>query len=299
MDIAREGAALPKKKRPDFAIVTNDYATGPELLRILDGAGIKTLFAYSRILAAPELDDAGRPRGRYQNWLGSLEPKAGDAGYMTAHALIAHARAAHAAGPDGKLHLLAIGGDRSSTSSILRDEGMRRAVAQAHDVVLEQEVFAEWSRDKAAEQSAGLFERYPAVRLVWAGNDLMAFGAMQSLELRGGKPGRDVFFSGVNTSREAMEDVRNGRLTALAGGHFICGAWALVLLYDYAHGHDFADEGLELERTMFMLFSPADAERFTERYGSMDFGKVDFRRFSKVLNPGLKRYDFDFRQLMD
>jgi ABC-type sugar transport system substrate-binding protein len=298
MDIAREIAALPPGKRPQFAIVTNDYATGPELLRILDGAGIKTLFAYSRILAAPELADAGRPRGHYKGWLGSLEPRAEDAGFMTARAIIERARAAGAFGPDGKLHMLAIGGDRSSTTSILRDEGMRRAVAADPGVVLEQEVFAGWTRDRAAAQSAGLYERYPAARLVWAGNDLMAFGAMQSWEQRGGKPGKDAFFSGVNTSHEAMQDLGSGRLSALAGGHFICGAWALVLLYDYAHGHDFADEGLELERPMFMLFTAADAQRFEQRFGDMNFDHIDFRRYSKALNPKLTRYDFSFRQLM-
>jgi ABC-type sugar transport system substrate-binding protein len=298
MDIAREIAALPPRERPQFAIVTNDYATGPELLRILDSAGIKTLFAYSRILAAPELADAGRPRGRYKGWLGSIEPRAGDAGYMTANALIARARAAHAFSADGKLHMLAIGGDRSSTTSILRDEGMRRAVAEHADVVLEQEVIAGWTRDKAAEQSAGLYERYPDAHLIWAGNDLMAFGAMQSWEQRGGTPGKDAFFSGINTSQEALADIRNGRLAALAGGHFICGAWALVLLYDYAHGRDFADEGLELERPMFMLFTPKDARRFEQRYGGTNFDNIDFRRYSKVLNPKLRQYDFDFRQLM-
>jgi ABC-type sugar transport system substrate-binding protein len=298
VDLAREIAALPKEKRPDFAVVTNDYATGPELLRILDGAGIKVLFAYSRILSAPELIDAGRPRERFKGWLGSIEPRAEDAGHMTAQALFAKARAAHAFGPDGKLHLLAIGGDRSSTTSILRNDGMRRAVAEAKDVVLEQETYAAWTREKAAEQSAELFQRYPSVRMVWAGNDLMAFGAMQSWEKRGGKPGADGFFSGINTSTEAMDAVKSGRLAALAGGHFICGAWAMVLLYDYAHGRDFADEGLELDRPMFTLFSPAEAGRYEARFGAMDFSRVDFRRYSKVLNPKLKRYDFSFGQLM-
>jgi ABC-type sugar transport system substrate-binding protein len=298
MDIAREIAALPASNRPDFAIVTNDYATGPELLRILDGAGIKTLFAYSRIIAVPELVDAGQPRERFKGWLGSLEPRADDAGYLTANALLKRARAARAFGPDGKLHMLAIGGDRSSTTSMLRDQGMRRAVSDSEDVVLEQETFAEWRRDKAAEQSESLYARYPSVRMVWAGNDQMAFGAMDSWEKRGGIAGKGAFFSAINTSRAAMEDLRSGRLTALAGGHFMCGAWALVLLYDYSHGHDFADEGLELERPMFMLFSAANADRYMSRFGDMDFSRIDFRRFSKVLNPKLRRYDFNFGQLM-
>jgi ABC-type sugar transport system substrate-binding protein len=297
LDIAREIAARPRDRRPDYVIVTNDYDTGPELLRILDGAGIKTFLAYSS-LSASEREDLGGPRSRYKGWLGSLEPHAEDAGYLTAMELIAAGRKAGARAKDGKLHMIAIAGDRTTPSSIRRNEGMSRAVADAGDVVLDQVVYAAWARDKSAEQSEWLFERHKDARMVWAGNDLMAFGAMQSWEKRGGAPGSDAWFSGVNTSREAMDAVRSGRLAALAGGHFITGAWVVVMLYDHAHGRDFADEGLELDRPMFALFDAASAERYLELFGDGDFERIDFRRYSKALNAKLKRYDFDFAQLL-
>ena len=69
---------------------------------------------------------------------------------------------------------------------------MRRAVNEAGDVVLDQEVYGAWSREKAAEQSEWLFQRHPLARLIWAGNDLMAFGAMDAAESLGLKPGRDL-----------------------------------------------------------------------------------------------------------
>src|SRR5215472_6750233 len=178
----------------------------------------------------------GAPRGKYKGWLGSLEPQAEDAGYVTARALIERGKKEKAFEPDGKLHMLAIAGDRSTPSSINRNLGMHRAVAEAPMVVLEEEVYAAWARENAAQQAESLYRRYPDVKLVWAGNDLMAFGAMASWEKRGGKPGVDAWFSGVNTSTEALEAVKSGRLTSLAGGHFITGAWALVMIYDYHHG---------------------------------------------------------------
>jgi hypothetical protein len=125
----------------------------------------------------------------------------------------------------------------------------------------------------------------------------MAFGAMQAFEKRGGVPGTDAFFSGVNTSKEAMDGLANGRLSALAGGHFICGAWAVVMIYDYAHGRDFRDEGLDLDRPMFTSFDATTAGIFQARYGE-SFDSVDFRRYSKALNPKLARYNFDFGQLL-
>ena len=47
-------------------------------------------------------------------------------------------------------------------------------------VVLDQLVVAGWSRERARMKSAWLFDRYPDARLVWAGNDLMAFGGFYS-----------------------------------------------------------------------------------------------------------------------
>src|SRR4051812_44459311 len=48
---ARALAAMPQGARPEYAVITNDNGTGPELLRILDAAGIKTFLAYSAISA--------------------------------------------------------------------------------------------------------------------------------------------------------------------------------------------------------------------------------------------------------
>jgi ABC-type sugar transport system substrate-binding protein len=228
LEIAREMVARPAGKRPEYIVVTDDYSVADRLLAIIDPAGVKTFLAYSSI-PVDQRGGIGSPRGKYKGWLGSLEPQAEDAGYLTARALIERGKREKAFGPDGKLHMLAIAGDRSTPSSINRNQGMRRAVAEAPMVVLEEEVYAAWARENAAQQAESLYRRYPEVKLVWAGNDLMAFGAMAAWEKRGGKPGVDAWFSGVNTSTEALEAVKSGRLTSLAGGHFITGAWALVI----------------------------------------------------------------------
>ena len=295
-DFARELVARPPGQRPDYVVFSNDYGTGAELLRIFEGSGIRCFLAFSK----PPADGptgAGQPRERFKHWIGSLEPRAEDAGYLTARALIEKGRAAKAQGPDGKLHLLALAGDRTTTASVLRNEGMRRAVREAGDVVVAQEVYADWSREKAAEQAAWLWQRHPQARLVWAGNDLMAFGAMAAWEQRGGVPGKTAWFSGINTSDEAMAALKSGRLAALAGGHFITGAWALVMVYDHHRGRDFADEGLALERSMFTLFNERTADIFLARFGDRA-EPVDYRRYSKVLNPQVRRYEFGFEQLL-
>src|SRR5436309_15109230 len=87
LDIAREMVARPADKRPEYIVITNDYAVGAELLRIIDGAGVKSFLAYSSI-PLDQRGDVGAHRTKYKGWLGSLEPQAEDAGYLTARALI-------------------------------------------------------------------------------------------------------------------------------------------------------------------------------------------------------------------
>src|SRR5450830_527126 len=79
----------------------------------------------------------GGPREKYDFWLGTLEPRAEDAGYLTAKMLIEKGRRAQLRGSDGLLHVIAIAGDRSTPSSAARNAGLQRALAEASDVVLE------------------------------------------------------------------------------------------------------------------------------------------------------------------
>lgn len=125
--IARDIIARPR--HPDFVVFSNDYATAPELLRMFDAAGIKTFLAYSGIAESADRAASGHPRERYKGWLGALEPHADEAGYLTARELIAKGRAAGLHARDGKLHLLAIAGDRSKPSKAAAWRHWRAAIS--------------------------------------------------------------------------------------------------------------------------------------------------------------------------
>ncbi|MBV8657327.1 MAG: ABC transporter substrate-binding protein [Burkholderiales bacterium] len=295
-EIVRDVVARPANRRPDYLIITDERGMGLPQLKVADAAGIKTFFAFSSPLAETR-QQVGYPRGRYPHWIGSLEPDSTEAGFQTAIALIQRAVREKRYGPDGRLHLIAISGDHATSTSINREMGLKQALERAPNVTLDQVVYGDWARDKARLQADVLFKRYPSASMVWAGNDQMAFGAMEALEASGGSPGKDKYFSGINTSEDAMADVRSGRMEALSGGHFMTGAWALIMLYDYEHGKDFASEGLELKKPMFMLFDAQSAALYKTRFGE-GIRDVDFMRFSKVGRPALKQYDFRFAQLM-
>lgn len=290
LQLGRELAARAPTRRPDYVILVNEKGTLVQNAQALGAVGIRSFAAFSGLL--PQERASWAPRQGLPLLLGSLEPGGAEAGYLTAKALIVQGLQQSLRAADGRVHLLAIAGDRSTPVSIARNEGMRRAMTEAPQAVLDELAYADWKREQAAELMRGLLQRRPLARLVWAGSDQIAFGAMELAQQEGRTPGREMLFSGINTSTEAMQALIAGRLSALAGGHFMCGAWALLMLYDHHHGRDFADEGLELDRPMFMLFDARSAQRYLDRFGK-GIGGLDFRPYSKHLNPRLKRYQFE------
>lgn len=295
IELVRQITQRPVQERPDYLIVSGEKRTLIDQLELTEPIGLPVFLLNNTPVPADRLT-LGQPRTRFKNWLGALTAQPQTAGYETARALIEAGIQRGQSDSVGQLHMVALSGTYSTGSSILRNQGLEQALAEFPQVVLHQMVQSDWNRYKSHGQMLHLLRRYPQVTLVWCGNDEMAFGAIQAAQEEGLIPGKDILVSGINTSREAMQDVIDGQLTALAGGHYMTGAWALVVLYDYHQGIDFADvEGSEMDRPLFMLFSPEQARAFLEGKGM----PPDFRRYSKWLHPELTRYDFNYRQIWE
>ncbi|HEY6898003.1 MAG TPA: ABC transporter substrate-binding protein [Rhodocyclaceae bacterium] len=294
IDLARQIAARPQ--RPDYLVTVNEKLVAGEILQLTAASGIKVFLINNNL--SPEQEAAlGKPRQRLPHWIGSLVPNNEDAGYRMAEQLIEAGKRQFP--KQAKLEMFALGGDRATAAGIEREAGLHRALQAHPEISLRQLTYGEWSRARGREQAEVLFQRYPEARLIWAANDQMAFGAMDAAVQRKLEPGKDVLLSGLNNSLEAMEARASGRLAALASGHFTTGGWAMVMLYDYHHGKDFAQVG-PLERTepLFMMLDAGQAKRFVELFGESRFEPIDFRSFSRVHNPKLKDYRFSLQPLL-
>lgn len=286
----------PAQQRPDYVIVVGEKATLAAQLAAAELADIPVFLAFNSVIGEAH-EEVGFPRQRYRHWLGSLVPVAEEGGYIAARALIQEAR--QSLPTDQPLKMIAIAGDRSTHTSIERNRGLERALLEFPETTLLQKVYADWSYGKALEQTSHLLRRYPDVRLIWTASDLQGFAAAEAARHLGLTPGRDVFISALNATPAALDAVLSGELSALAGGHHMAGAWAMVLLYDYHHGQDFlATEGTaELKFSMFSLLDRAAAARLVERRKSQS--RTDFCQFSRVCNPKLEAYDFSYARWLD
>jgi ABC-type sugar transport system substrate-binding protein len=200
---------------------------------------------------------------------------------------------------EGKIVMAGLGGHPSESAAIERNKGFERALEENPDIAFKQLVPARWNQDEAQQKTEGLFRRYPDIGVIWAANDPMALGAMRAAQSIGRTPGKDFITGGVDWIGPALEAIRAGALHTSIGGHFMEGGWVMVLLYDYAHGRDFARDGGAARFSEMAGLRADNLDIYLDKFRNRDWDRVDFTKFSKVKNPELKTYDFGLDKILD
>jgi ABC-type sugar transport system substrate-binding protein len=278
---------LAQRPPPDFLIATNDLSAGGKVVELANAAHVKT------ILLNNDLNEShAEPRTKYPYWLGSIVPDHEGAGYGIATEILTAAQEL----PHRPLKILALTGDATTPASVERVRGLERGIKVMSGLLGPNSVqlvgvrYLDWT-EKTAEASVREFVKSgPHIDALWAANDPMALGAITALKAAGYHPGVDVMVGGLNWSQPAVERVLSHEMVVTYGGHFLLGAWAMVVIRDYVDGRDFAEEDVRLEFPMGAFDLPV-AQRFP-KIGTVDWNKVDFSRFSKTRNPSLARYNF-------
>jgi ABC-type sugar transport system substrate-binding protein len=275
---------LAERPAPDYLIATNDKDVGDEIVKLADAAHVKT------ILLNNDLD--GEPRTKYRDWLGSIVPDHEGAGYGIATAILTEAERL----TNRPLKILALTGDATTQASIERVRGLKRGVSVMSGLLGPNSVqlvgvrYLDWTAKTAEASMREFLQSGPHIDALWAANDPMALGAIAALKEAGYRPGVDVMVGSLNWSQAAVDRVLKHEMVVTYGGHFLLGAWAMVVLRDYKDGRDFAEEDVRLQFPMSAFDLPV-ARRFPE-IGKVDWNRVDFTRFSKTRNPAVTRYSF-------
>src|SRR5262252_9569575 len=281
-------------RRPalDYLIATNDVDAGGEIIKIADAAHLKLIFLNNE-LEKKDWIEYGEPRAKYKSWLGSITPDHEGAGYGIATAILTEAARLKTSRP---LRVLALTGDAATPASVERVQGLKRGIdvmtklLGPGSVGLVDVRYLDWSAATAEKSVREFSQTGPRIDALWAANDPMALGAMTALRERGYAPGKDVLIGGLNWSQDAVDKVLSGEMVLTHGGHFLQGAWAMVILRDHYDGRDFAEEDVRLQVPMGVIDLPI-ARRFPE-IGKIDWRKVDFTKFSKTRNPAVSHYEF-------
>ncbi|MBG0790560.1 MAG: ABC transporter substrate-binding protein [Desulfovibrionaceae bacterium] len=283
--------AIYRPAPPDYVVFIYQAKNSLDMLDMLDRADIKSVICNTDVIAA-ERNAAGSPRGRHKNWIGHLFPDDILAGRMLADRLIKRGFELGLTDNDGVLHLPGIGGSRDTTSGLHRKKGLEQAINRTPKVFLERYVWTDWTRDTARTKTLRLLDMYPDCRVFWSIHDETALGTLDAADAKGFHPRKNFLAGGVGWAEEGLDAVRDGRLEALVGGHFMDGAWSLIMIFDYHNGHDFADPLPTLHSEMRLL-DQDNVDDYLPLLDRANWKRIDFGQFTKTRNPRRTRYDFN------
>lgn len=192
--------------------------------------------------------------------------------------------------------MFALSGDSSTLAGIQREAGMLRAVAESEHVGLVRVIPVNWNEETAYERARDLLS-HSSFDAIWAANDAIAIGAQRAATEMGHAPGHDVSFVGLNWSLRGMHEVRKGTLTMSHGGHFLAGAWAIVILNDHFKGAATDRAPMDIHFKMSPI-TPDNVDLYLERLGDRNWDKIDFAGFSKTAT-GSSDYDFSATAVLE
>lgn len=271
---------------PDYVVIVNEKSAGPQLLETLARSPAK-VFVIHNDITAEQRRTTGNERERYPRWIGSAVPDNARGGWRLMEELYRQT-------PGREPLILGITGDPATPVSHERAQGVADYVAQAGRGRILQLANGDWSYADGERKADVLLARYPEANLMWAANDSMALGALRAAKARSAA----VRVGGMGGWPDAIESLAAGELAATAAGHYLIGAWAIVLLHDHYRGADFAPRGGAAQKLDYLVVVNRERVAHYDRGLFQDAAAIDYRSYSRALRPRSGGYDFRIDKLL-
>lgn len=283
-----------KRPKPDFIIAIFYRMMSKNILELSKKNDIP-IFIVNTNISVDEINIIGNPREKYENFLGVFASNEQFAGYSLAKYLIKESKKQN---PNKTIKIIGISGPKEAVEAVERNKGLLKAVSEEDNVVLHQLVYGNWNKETAYHQTARLLKRYTNnIDIIWTASDEMSIGAKKAIDESGDSD--LILTGGVDWSKEGILAVKDELIDVTVGGHFMNGGFALVLLYDYFNGIDFKKElGSQIKLNMSLL-SKKNVNKYLNKFTENDWNEIDFKKYSKHLNPKLKKYDFSIDTLFN
>jgi ABC-type sugar transport system substrate-binding protein len=280
-EVAKRAAA------PDYVIIVNEKLTAKQMLNTFAGSPAKVFVMHNDLTPEQRLE-TGNERARIRNWIGTATTDAARGAYILMEHLYGRLG-------DREPRIIGITGDPNTPVSMERADGVSDYVSRSGRGRIHQLAFGDWSYADGERKAAVLLSRYPDTNIIWGSNDSMALGALRAVRALNAR----VLVGGIGGFWDAMTSVTEGGLAASSAGDYLIGAWALVLLHDYHRGVDFAAHGgLNHKLDYMYVVHSRNVARFDDVVLKRS-DSLDFRVYSKALNPSPGRYDFRLARMVD
>lgn len=289
--------ALQPDEKFDALIFPNFLTTASVMIESCELQKMPCILYNSDVDGATKLklDGPGKSSGY---WVAQLIPDDEGSAVSITKELLAIARGAQVNG----LSLVAVNGYRADAPAIKRERGLRKVLAGQDSLRLNQIFYTNWSEEEAYERTLGFLPRYPDTNIIWSANYRTTEGILRALATTNRKPGVDVFINSYDIDPISLQNIESGSIAVAAGGHYVEGAWSVVMAYDYLMGQRYTPEDAVIY-TPLLIVKKSNLSLVRQALVQLEnnpetLDKADFSRFSLVRNPQLKKYSFSLESVL-
>jgi len=278
-----------RSQPPDYVIMVNEKLAGKEMLLTFKNAHSKIFFIHNG-LTAQQREEIGNERETIKNWIGTVVTDE----FQGSNKLIKELYRL----TDEPPNILGITGTKSTPVSLIRLRGVTDHIKQSGRGKHAQVVYGNWSYEDGKEKTLALLKRHKDINIIWAANDSMAMGAYDAAKEI--KYNKNIRVGGLGGFPASLESIKNGGMKVTVAGQIMTGAWALALIYDFHFGMDFIDDinaNYSVDHSI-VISTAMKADQFSNLIIDNP-QQIDFRKFTKKLNPQLEKYEFSYTQIIE
>ncbi|GGD79009.1 ABC transporter substrate-binding protein [Lacimicrobium alkaliphilum] len=280
--------------RPDYLVLQIFSGSGEPLFELLSQYPDMNVITLERLLLKDESDAIGLPGEKHRNWIGEIYIDNQTASRKLSRHLLKVCKEQAEKNRNGVVGLNGFHGYEADS----REAGLKQAITAQSAFRLNQVVNAKWQRELAQQQTATLMQRYPDTSIFWSASDWLALGVSDALINGGFK--QKFCIGGFDWLPEMLDAIKQQKVNASVGGHFMMGAWAMVMISDHLNFSRRESKNYNMGSVkMEMGLATRENAETVSRLLQPEFWKeVDFHRFS-LTHSQRESYDFSLQRLME
>jgi ABC-type sugar transport system substrate-binding protein len=276
---------LSREVPPHYLVTIVNLGFIKDLLDMAEKKRVHTIIVNSDIDNNEKLE-IGKPREIYKYWLGSISPNDQQAGHLLASELL---KVAHKKINSPSYTMIGFTGTRDTSVSANRVNGLNNFIKNnAKKIKLQQIINGNWNGDYIQKIMPNILSRYPNTNIYWSAGGGMSLGVLEALDSQD----KNIVVGEMEWSNLVLTKVVQKKIDVAVGGHFMDGAWAMVLIKDYSQGIDFKDDIGTNYQTNFHAITKQDLLAKKDYFFNKQWLKINFKKHSKFYSPDVKEYNF-------